>query len=148
MQNVEKGAASVVSAFEDEVVIDSEESIPNFLSYHHCLKKYIFQPSKFDYDTIIEQHMLNNKNYVKKMTWKDFCEKASQLMASYYLSLSTVFKTGFSPQFKRSFCSNVALKLPFCEQKFFKFLKKSSEGKLSPDMSKTVKSFASYAVSK
>lgn len=131
---------------EDEVTIDPTSETPHFFCYDPQTNKLVFQISKYDYDAGIYNSSLNDKKAVKNMSWKDFCNENSILIKSYFQPLSFYYKSGFSSKFARDFCAVLTSKLPFSEKQFHRFKKKSAKGKLTPDMSKTAKSFASYSV--
>ncbi|KAH9392399.1 hypothetical protein TYRP_005474, partial [Tyrophagus putrescentiae] len=141
----DEAITSLVSAFQDDVIIEADESIPNYLRYDHCLQSYVFQLSKFDYDTTIEELKMNNKELVKKMTWNQFSFANCKLLGSFCKTLFSVYKYGFSAKFMRNFCAGLTTKLPVCEKMYYRLKKKSARGKLNPDLSKTSKQCKSFS---
>lgn len=121
--------------------------MPKYLRYDPCLQKYVFQLSKFDYCTLIEEHRVNDKKAVKTMNWSQFSFANSKLLQSYCKILFCVYKYGFSNKFMHSFCAGLATKLPVFEKKYHCFKKKSAKGKLDSVLSKTSEKTESFAVS-
>lgn len=136
-----------VSAFQDEVVIEASETVPKYLRFDQCLQKHVFQLSRFDFNTLIEEQRLNYKETVKNMTWDKFSAANSKLLHSFCKVLFSVYKYGFSVKFMRNFCAGLATKLPVCEKKYHRLKKKSANGKLDPNLSQTSKQTESFAVS-
>ena len=136
-----------VSAFQNEVVIEQNEAVPKYLRYDHCLQKHVFLLSKFDFNSIIEEHQMSDKEVVKNLTWNQLSFKCNKLFNSYFKILFSVYKYGFSADFMRNFCAGLTTKLPACEKKYHFLKKQSAKGKLTPDLTKTSKQTESFAVS-
>lgn len=146
LQSDQLVTVNVVSPFEDDVTLNPEEAIPKFLSFDSITNKFVFFLSKYDFDDVIAKHNMNDKKFVKSLTSIDFLQATSKMMTSFYQPLTSYYQTGFSSKFKRNFCAVLASKLPYCEKKFQRIKQKSAKGKLSADLSKTVKSLVSYSV--
>ena len=129
----------VVSPNENVVTIPSSTPLPAYLRKDPIFNKFVFDFTKFDYSPEIEKLKLNDKNYVKNLSWKGFNKDISKLMNLYYSSLSIYYKYGLSAKLQRDFCLAVALNLPLCEKKYRKMRKQSAKGFLSPDLSDNVK---------
>lgn len=145
LQSDQLVTVNVVSPFEDDVTLNPEEAIPKFLSFDSITNKFVFFLSKYDFDDVIAKHNMNDKKFVKSLTSIDFLQATSKMMTSFYQPLTSYYQTGFSSKFKRNFCAVLASKLPYCEKKFQRIKQKSAKGKLSADLSKTVKSLVSYS---
>ncbi|KAH9394971.1 hypothetical protein TYRP_005035, partial [Tyrophagus putrescentiae] len=122
--------------------LPSEQSQPenNNESENH----YIFQLSKFDYDSIIEKHRMNDKAHVKTFNWSQFNRSSTDSMASLYAVLSPYYKSKLSSKLRRDICATMSSKLPYMEKRYLYLRKKSFAGK-HPALSRNVQSFTSFA---
>ncbi len=131
-------------AYEDIVTV--QENMPSFLKLDLFSNKYTFQLSKFDYDSIIAKHRLNDKAHVKTFNWSQFNRSSSDLMVSLYSSLSQYYKSKLSSKLRHHICANFSSKMPYMEKRYFILRKKAFKGK-HPPLKLTVQSFVTYAVS-
>ncbi len=136
-----------MSPNEDTVTIPLSTPPPEYLRKDPISSKFVFDFGKFNYSTEITKFKLDEKDYVKYLSWKEFNKNLSKLMGSYYSSLSLYYKYGLSAKLQRDFCLVVAMNLPLCERKYRKIRKQSAKGLLSPDLSDTVKKQFSLSVS-
>lgn len=134
-----------VLPFEDTVTFSPKETIPKYFRFDSLTNKFVFQLSNYDFDDVIVKHNMNNKKFVKSLTSIQFLHETSSMITSFYQPLTLYYQSGFSSKFKHNFCAVLTSKLPFCEKKFHRIKQKSAKGTLSPDLSKTVKSLASYS---
>lgn len=129
-------------AFED--IVTPQENLPLFLKLDLFTNKYIFQLSKFDYDSIIEKHRMNDKAHVKTFNWSQFNRSSTDSMASLYAVLSPYYKSKLSSKLRRDICATMSSKLPYMEKRYLYLRKKSFAGK-HPALSRNVQSFTSFA---
>lgn len=135
--------SAVNKDFED--LVTTQENMPPFLKLDPFSNKYVIHLSKFDFDSIIAKHRLNDKKYIKSLTWDQFNKSTTELMVSFYSKLSKFYKSELSSKFRRNFCAVLLSKLPLMEKRYFILRKKSSKGRI-PEFTSHVKSLSSFAV--
>lgn len=124
-----------------------QEDMPPFFKLDPFSNSYVIYLNKFDFESEITKRRLNDKQYVKNLTWIQFNKATTELMASFYSILSEFYKSELSSKFRHNFCAVALSKLPLMEKQYFYLRKKSSQGHPDhPELSKHVKSLTSFAV--
>lgn len=129
---------------EDEVTLTDD--MPNWLYLDRLTNKYVFCIDSFPFDHIPTKLGLNDKKIVKNMDWMQFNRATTTMIAEYYKVISQYYKSGISQIFRREFSAALSSRLPRMAKKYRRIRKASARGRLSPDLSKTVKSLTTYSV--
>lgn len=122
------------------------ENMPRWLTRDPFSGKYTLSLHRFDWDNIPKSLQLNEKSLVTKMKWPQFNKLCGKLISSFYDVLAVYYKHGLSPIFRHKFVSALASRLNYMAKRYEKIRKSSSEGRLLPDLSKTVKKLINFEV--
>lgn len=139
---------AVMPGLEDDVINpDNPEDMPIWLQLDQLAGKYVFAIDAFPFEDIPARLELTKKAKVKPFNWMQFNVASTTMVKDFYDQyISKYYLSGISQLWRRNFCAALASKLPRMAKKYRQIRNQSASGGLSPDLSKTVKSYFTYSV--